>query len=136
MKILVIDDSKTFRHILVKYLMDFGYTDIIAVSTAEEAQVIVSQQTINLILCDWHMPGKTGLEFLKFVRSDLKTAATPFIMLTTETERANILEAIKQGLQSYIFKPIQKEILFQKLTALAEQTGIMPPSKNPSPAGQ
>jgi len=77
--------------------MDFGYTDIIAVGSAEEAELIVSQQSINLILCDWHMSGKSGLEFLKFVRSNLKTAATPFIMLTTETERGKILEAVSRG---------------------------------------
>ncbi|MDD5673813.1 MAG: response regulator [Chitinivibrionales bacterium] len=132
MKILVIDDSKTFRHLLIKYLMEFGYSDIVAVSSAEEALPVVTQQSVNLILCDWHMPGQSGMDFLKTVRANIKTASIPFIMLTTETERSKILEAVKCGIQSYIFKPLSKEVLFQKLTTLSEAGGITPPAASVS----
>jgi len=130
MKVLIVDDAVTFRKLLNMALQSIGFTDLSEAGSAEEARGILQGSiTIDLIISDWHMPGETGLDLLRWVRASPALKATPFLMLTTEQERTHILEAARVGLQGYIFKPVQKQILLQKLTELN-----LLPQGNPSVA--
>jgi two-component system, chemotaxis family, chemotaxis protein CheY len=123
MKILIIDDAVTFRKLLCMTLESIGLQDIVQAGCAEDARnVLLNGTYVDLIICDWHMPGETGLEFLKWLRGQSNLSKTPFIMLTTEQERSHILEAARVGIQGYIFKPVQKAMLMQKLVEI----GILP----------
>jgi two-component system chemotaxis response regulator CheY len=130
MKILVVDDSKVIRHTMLTLLRQLGYHDILACEDVKQARAALAQDNYDLILSDWHMPGESGLDFLKYVRATERYAKIPFIMITTETERANVIEALKAGVQNYIFKPIQKDVLMEKIGALVKSHGIEPPSEN------
>jgi len=119
MKILIVDDAVTFRKLLVMALESLGLSDHMEAGNVQEAQEILRRGTpIDLIISDWHMPAQTGLDLLRWVREQPSIAQTPFIMLTTEQERSHILSAARLGLQGYIFKPVQKTVLFQKLNEL------------------
>jgi two-component system chemotaxis response regulator CheY len=71
-----------------------------------------------LIISDWNMPNMSGIEFLKRVRSSEKHKTTPFLMVTAEATRENIIEAIGAGASNYVVKPVQADIVEAKLKAI------------------
>jgi two-component system, chemotaxis family, chemotaxis protein CheY len=135
MNILVVDDSKLIRHMVTSVLSDLGYPLVTEASDVAEAKKILKQEKINLIISDWHMPGESGLDFLKFVKSTPQYAHLPFIIQTTENEKKNIVEAVKAGVAGYLFKPVQKNAIAQKLTELAKLYPIQAP-KTATTAGK
>jgi hypothetical protein len=74
------------------------------------------------------MPGETGLDFLKYVRSRPEYATVPFILQTTENDKKKIVEAVKSGVQGYLIKPVQKNALAQKMLELSTVYKFQPPS--------
>jgi two-component system chemotaxis response regulator CheY len=70
---------------------------------------------IDLVLCDWNMPEMAGIDVLNTVRADSDLKDTPFIMVTAEAQKENILEAVKAGVSSYIVKPFTAETVEEKL---------------------
>jgi PleD family two-component response regulator len=118
--VLVVDDSKTYLHLMKNILNALGYTRVETALNAGEAKKLLSEKKIDLILADWHMPGETGLDLLKYVRDTESLSEIPFLMVTTEHEKRNIYEAARAGVQNYIFKPVQKETLKKKLYDLAK----------------
>ena len=71
---------------------------------------------IEFIVSDWNMPNMTGLEFLKAVRADPRFKHLPFLMVTAEAEKENIIEAVKSGVSNYIVKPFTGDTLREKLS--------------------
>ena len=67
----------------------------------------------DLVLTDWNMPGKTGLEVLKDIRASGST--TPVILITTEGEKSRVLEAVQNGVPDYVVKPFEATLLQSKL---------------------
>jgi two-component system chemotaxis response regulator CheY len=118
--VLVVDDSKTYLHLMKGFLTDLGYSNIETAQNVDEAKKQLSEKKIDLILADWHMPGGSGLDLLKYVRATKSLSDLPFLMITTEHEKRNIYEAARAGVQNYIFKPVQKETLKKKLYDLAK----------------
>jgi 3-dehydroquinate synthetase/DNA-binding NarL/FixJ family response regulator len=128
MNFLIVDDSKMIRHIVCKALNELGYHLIAEAGNVNEAKRLMIHEKFDCIISDWHMPGESGLDFLKFVKSSREHAKIPFILQTTESEKKCIVEAVKAGVQGYLFKPVQKDALAQKLTELARIYPIQPPS--------
>lgn len=115
MKILVIDDSNSLRFMMVKLLKEIGYKNLTALGSAEEALPMVEKDEYDLILLDWNLPVLSGIDFLKKIRANPKTEKVAVIMVTTVHEKANILQALKIGVQGYILKPVERSKLEEKL---------------------
>jgi two-component system chemotaxis response regulator CheY len=128
--ILVVDDSKMMRHVVVNYLRDFGYSTVWEADSVDSARKILQMTTVRLILSDWHMPGGDGIELLKYVRETPEFSAIPFVMVTTERQRESIVEAVKAGVQAFMCKPLEKDKLFDKLESLSEKYKFPLPHKN------
>lgn len=128
MKVLITDDSKMIQFIEKKLLNELGYLEVLAASDVEEAKHILSGGGIGLILSDWHMPGETGLDFLRFVRGHPKFSSIPFIIITTEHEKKCVVEAVKAKVDAYLFKPVQKNVLLEKIKKIAETYPEVTPS--------
>jgi two-component system chemotaxis response regulator CheY len=128
-KILVVDDSKTMRYVLIKQLHELGYESIIEADCVDKAKLLLSVEQPTLIISDWNMPNASGLDFLKYVRNNNATKDVPFIMLTTETDRNKIIEATRSGLQSYLLKPIRKAVLLEKMRELSSAYNFTPPKE-------
>ena len=114
-KILIVDDSLIIRRLMKIYLHRMGIERIEEANNGGKALEKLSEHRFDLIISDWSMPGKTGLNFLKAVRADKKYAEIPFVMLTAEGLRGSISAAVEAGVSKYILKPfnfetIQKEI--------------------------
>jgi two-component system chemotaxis response regulator CheY len=129
MHILVVDDSKTIRYMLIRLLNELDYTDIAEAEDVNAGLLQIQVKLPDLIFSDYNMPGKNGIDFLKEVRQHPTASQVPFVMVTTMHDKKVIFEAVKAGLQHYIFKPLEKNVLADKLTALAESHHIQAPRK-------
>lgn len=115
MRILVVDDFATMRRIVKNILKQLGYTNFVEAQDGREALKILKSQSIDFIVSDWNMPNMTGLELLKAVRADDEIKDIPFLMVTAEALKENIVEAVKAGVSNYIVKPFTAETLKGKI---------------------
>ena len=113
MKVLLIDDSKTMRNIQKSVLRQLGHTEVEEACDGQDALNTLQSYDPELILVDWNMPNMDGLTFVKTYRKINKT--TPLIMVTTEAEKARVIEAIKAGVNNYVVKPFTPDLLSQRI---------------------
>ena len=113
LRVLVADDSGTMRKIISRTLNELDITDITQAENGEVALSLCSKDQFDLILTDWNMPGKTGIQLVAAIReTDTKT---PIIMVTTEAEKRRVVEAIEAGINDYLVKPFDKDDLRGKV---------------------
>ena len=89
--------------------------------TAEEgvtALDMVYNKGIDLIISDWNMPLMDGITLLKNCKSDPAISDIPFIMLTSESEKEKVIEAVSEGVESYLIKPVKKEQILMKILSV------------------
>jgi two-component system, chemotaxis family, chemotaxis protein CheY len=115
MKVLIIDDFATMRRILKNVLRQVGFTNIIEADDGKTALKELNKEKVDLILCDWNMPEMPGIDLLRHVRSDDHLKDIPFVMVTAEAQKENILEAVKAGVSNYVVKPFTAETINEKL---------------------
>lgn len=115
MRILLVDDSGTMRHIQKRTLTEIGLTDVKEASDGALALKEVEQEKFDLILMDWNMPNMTGIEALKKLKGNPAYKAIPVVMVTSESDKSHIVEAIQAGAANYILKPFTAEVLKEKL---------------------
>ncbi|MBZ0265193.1 response regulator [bacterium] len=118
MKILVVDDSITMRRIIVNHLKQGGYNNVIEAGNGVEA--ISHMAGVDLLLTDWNMPVMDGLTLVKEIRKSPTFSSVPIIMITTEGAKAEVLEALKNGVNDYIVKPFSKGTLAEKIQKVME----------------
>ena len=70
---------------------------------------------IDVLITDWNMPEMNGLELVKKVRAEQKYVDMPIIMVTTEGGKAEVITALKAGVNNYIVKPFTPQVLKEKL---------------------
>ncbi|RME15840.1 MAG: response regulator [Bdellovibrio sp.] len=118
-KILIVDDMKTMRKIVMKALKNMGYSNFIEAENGNIAWAKLNEEKdIGLIISDWNMPECTGLNFLKMVRSSSDFKNTPFVLVTAESEMSQVQEAVQAGVDNYIVKPFSAQSLQEKLMAV------------------
>ena len=115
MKVLVVDDFATMRRIVKGVLKQLGFSNIIEAEDGSLALEELKREEIGLIVSNWNMPNMSGLDLLKAVRGDENLKGTPFIMVTAEGQKENVVEAAKAGVSSYIIKPFTPETFSEKL---------------------
>ena len=115
MKVLVVDDFATMRRIVKNVLKQIGFTEIVEADDGSTALEVLRQTKIDLIVSDWNMPKVTGLDLLKAVRSDESLKAMPFLMVTAEAQKDNVVQAVQAGVSNYVVKPFTAEALKEKL---------------------
>lgn len=115
-KVLVADDSKTMRKIISRSLEAVGVTSITEAADGSQAVALFSTNPFDLVLTDWNMPGKSGLEVIREIRTQNRDV--PIIMITTEAEKTRVMEAIQAGVSDYLVKPFTAETLRDKLEKL------------------
>ena len=115
-KILVVDDFPTMRKIVKQVLKQLGYNDV---QECEDGALALAFLKVNpqieFVISDWNMPNMTGIELLKSVRADPKLKHLPFLMITAEADKENIVEAVKSGVNNYIVKPFNAGTLKEKI---------------------
>jgi two-component system chemotaxis response regulator CheY len=117
--VLVVDDSRIMRNIVKNTFSELKIPcQFLEASNGREALRILESQPVNLVLLDWNMPELSGLDFLKKVRVMDLYKKLPIIMVTSESARYNVVDALKNGATDYIVKPVNERIFIEKLSRI------------------
>lgn len=124
-KILIVDDMMTMRKLVAKSLTEMGFTNLTDADNGESALEkikLVGSDQFKLIVSDWNMPKLTGIELLKTVRNMQDYRNVPFVLLTAESEKTQVIQAIQARVSGYVTKPFTTAILEEKLKAVYAAT--------------
>jgi two-component system chemotaxis response regulator CheY len=118
--VLIVDDMKQMRAMVKGQVRLLGLKNVWEATNGKEAMAILERQAaegnpIHLILSDWNMPVMTGIDFLSAVRTSPIFKDLPFVMITAEGERHQILQAIQRGVSNYMTKPFTPASFKSKL---------------------
>ena len=121
-KVLLADDSSTARQIIKRELIQMGFDDqnIRDAADGDQALKFLSKTGFDMIISDWHMPNMDGLNFFKAIRNGSILRKIPFLLVTVETEKNNVMKAMKAGIDQYIVKPINPDELQSRILQLFE----------------
>ncbi len=116
MKILSVDDSFVIRSIIKSTVSMLGH-EFAEAESAEEGLSLIGDiyEDLGLILLDWNLPGMTGYDLLRKLKADDKYKHIPVMMVTTESEKYNIIAAVRAGAANYITKPFSHEDILTKI---------------------
>jgi two-component system chemotaxis response regulator CheY len=120
-RILVVDDFSTMRRIVINILHRLGYQNVVEAENGADALKKLKGESFQLVISDWNMPTMTGLELLEAVRADASLKDTPFLMVTAEGRKENIIAAVKAGANNYVVKPFNQATLEEKITNIFSQ---------------
>ncbi|MCA9422066.1 MAG: chemotaxis response regulator CheY [Nitrospira sp.] len=114
-KVLVVDDMSTMRRIVKNVLRQIGFSDIVEAENGQDALTKLKAGGFGLVVSDWNMPVMQGIELLRAVRADAELKTLPFLMVTAEAQKENLIEAVQAGVSNYVVKPFTAEVLQGKL---------------------
>jgi two-component system, chemotaxis family, chemotaxis protein CheY len=118
MHALIVDDSTTMRMILKAHLKKLGFEVTEAINGIDALDRLKAMATADLVMVDWNMPEMDGLAFIRAVRTEVAYAALPMMMVTTNTDRSHVAEALDAGANEYIMKPFTRDMIREKLEIL------------------
>lgn len=121
MKVLVIDDFPTMRRIIKNLLREIGYENVDEAEDGDSAFDKLKEGGFDFVVSDWNMPNMTGLELLKAVRAESGIKDIPFLMVTAEAAKENIVLAVEAGVNNYIVKPFTAAVLREKIEKIIEK---------------
>jgi two-component system, chemotaxis family, chemotaxis protein CheY len=127
-KILIVDDSNFARSMLKGGLTHLKYWKLLEATTAKAARDLLMEDEqlkdpVHLMITDLHMPDSSGLDLLRWVRTQEKIKSLPVMVLTSSQEKNEILEVGRLGVSHYMIKPFDNATLKDKLNSTWEKHG-------------
>ena len=116
-RVLIIEDETPIREMLGYSLMKEGYVCLEA-ADVEQARTQIQSEKPDIILLDWMLPGISGIDYARRLRSDPATHNIPFIMLTAKGEETDKIRALDTGADDYITKPFSTKELLARIRAV------------------
>jgi two-component system chemotaxis response regulator CheY len=123
--VLVVDDFATMRRIVSNLLREAGFEHFSEAEDGVEALRKLESSSFQFVVSDWNMPKMTGLELLKSVRNSVHLQHLPFLLITAEARKENIIEAAQAGADGYIVKPFTAATLKDKVEAIFKRKGLV-----------
>lgn len=116
-KILVVDDVRFILEMVASIFRDQGH-DVLTAGNGAEALEIARREGPELVLLDIAMPGMDGVEVATRIREDPRTATTPILMVTSQSDKKSIARAAHAGANDYLAKPFEPAVLLSKAAQL------------------
>jgi len=116
MRILVVEDDAMQRFVLVSLLRTHGH-EVVAVADGDAAWEAIGSSAFNIVFTDWMMPGMSGLELTRKIRTTRVGRYVYVILCTSRNSQADLVEGLKSGADDYIEKPIHEDELLVRLAA-------------------
>ncbi|MFH1416630.1 MAG: response regulator [Elusimicrobiota bacterium] len=107
-KILICDDEYATRLVTKAYLEEFNI-EVLEAASGEEAESIIEREMPDLLIIDYSMPDKTGLEVIR----ELETVPPVIVVLTAEGFSSDIEAELKKNAAGYLVKPLTQEVLIK-----------------------
>ncbi len=114
-RLLVVDDSRLQRRILISALSDSGY-DVLEAGSAEEALEVCHAARPRIVISDWMMPGMSGLDLCRRLRG-IDDDYIYFIILTSKSDKEDLATALREGADDFLSKPLSAEELRARIAA-------------------
>ena len=105
-QILIIDDVNSMKVQLKDLLRLFGFRAIYSADNGEEAKELMQTNEFHLVLADWHMEPTNGLQLLQWTRAQSVYNDLAFIMVTADNTKESVIQAIQNGVDDYLIKPL------------------------------
>jgi two-component system chemotaxis response regulator CheY len=115
MKILVVDDMTSMRHVILHMLRDLGHVDCDEAIDGLQALSLLYKNHYDLLITDLHMPKLDGKQLLEKVRSESELSKIPVLMISSEDECSKIKEIIAAKVTGFIVKPFNYNTLEKKI---------------------
>ena len=114
--LLVVDDEEMNRDMLARRLKRSGY-DVAVAEDGYQALKILEERSVDLVLLDSMMPGMSGVDLLRMLRSTYDPSALPVIMVTALNESAKVVEALSLGANDYVTKPVDFPVAVARISS-------------------
>jgi len=121
MKVLVADDSRTLRLVLLRELKALGITQATEAVDGQSAIQLLRQESFDLLLLDMEMPGLDGFEVLKMIKGDAELAHVPVIVISGSEQFERTVECIEIGAEDYLPKPFNSVLLRARVFSALEK---------------
>ncbi|GAB1539284.1 response regulator [Scytonema sp. NUACC21] len=118
--ILLVEDSLTETQVLTGYLKQVGMT-VVCARSSEEAQIKLQSQTPDLVILDVILPGQSGFELCRELKTNSHTQHIPVVMCSTKGTEADKLWGSMLGADAYIPKPVDRQHLLQTIQRLTNK---------------
>lgn len=115
--VLLVEDSLTETEVLTRYLRQAGLT-VVSVKSGEEAQLKIQSQTPDLVILDVILPGQSGFELCRELKTNSRTQKIPVVICSTKDTKADKLWGSMLGADAYIPKPVNQQELIKTLHQL------------------
>ncbi|MDP2824679.1 MAG: phosphate regulon transcriptional regulator PhoB [Sulfuritalea sp.] len=115
--ILVVEDEPAIQSLIEVNLRRAGHAVQLA-PDAETARRLVQEALPDLVLLDWMLPGMSGVDFARLLRSEARTRLLPIIMLTARAEERDKVEGLDLGADDYVTKPFSPRELMARIKAV------------------
>ncbi|ABI60305.1 phosphate regulon transcriptional regulator PhoB [Nitrosomonas eutropha] len=119
--VLVVEDEPAIQELIAYNLRNANYI-VVCVNSAEQAVVKINEILPDLILLDWMLLGKSGIEFARSLRRDPRTRSIPVIMLTARVEEGDKVSGLEAGADDYITKPFSPRELIARIKAVLRRS--------------
>ena len=117
-KIIIVDDYEQMRRVMRGCLRELGLTNIIEAENGLQALDKIKNEAVEFVISDLNMPKMDGLELLNQIRSSSELKHLPMMLVTAESERSVLIQAIKAGVNNYVVKPFNAEIMALKIKTI------------------
>lgn len=118
-RIIVVDDMSTSRGLITQALDGFGIRQVVSAADGPSALEKIAAWPVHLVISDMNMPGMTGLELLKTLRTAPQTKGVGFLLITGRADRDIIEAGRRLGMNNYLKKPFQPDDLRRAIEAVA-----------------
>lgn len=120
-KVLVVEDEASQREVLSYNLRAEGFS-VIPATTGDEALLLVAEDVPDIILLDWMLPGVSGIEICRRLKTRAETRAVPIIMLSAKSEEVDRVRGLETGADDYVIKPFSVAELVARVRTQLRRT--------------
>jgi two-component system phosphate regulon response regulator PhoB len=115
--ILIVEDEPSIAELIAVNLSHAGFLPVRAFQT-EQASQLMKEVLPDLVVLDWMLPGKSGVQFAKELRSNERTKDIPIILLTARSEEMDKIAGLEAGADDYVTKPFSPKELVARIRAV------------------